>query len=136
LLFEASFYYLQTMFSFFKTIPVHLKIFPDRMELINLQSGQEVSGTPLQSFSSERLLIADYNSAETLARQLALDLGVQKKRLKVLVQPMKIERDGISTAEKRTLRDLAEQIGAKEVLIVTEERQVLRDDALQIMKEL
>ena len=106
------------------------------MELINLQSGQEVSGVPLHSFSTERLLIADYDSAETLARQLAKDLGVKKKRLKVLVQPMKIDSEGLSTAEKRNLLDLAEQIGAKEVLIVTEERQVSREEALQIIKEM
>ena len=124
------------MFSFFQTIPVQLKIFPDRMELINLQSGLEVSGVPLHSFSTERLLIADYDSAETLARQLAKDLGVKKKRLKVLVQPMKIDSEGLSTAEKRNLMDLAEQIGAKEVLIVTEERQVSREEALQIIKEM
>jgi hypothetical protein len=124
------------MFTFFQTIPVHLKIFPDRMELINLDSGEEVSATPLQPFSSERLLVADYTGAESMARQLARDLGVQKRRLKVLVQPMRIEQGGLSTVEKRALLDLAEQMGAREVFIVTEERQVLREEALQLMKEL
>ena len=49
---------------------------------------------------------------------------------------MKIDSEGLSTAEKRNLMDLAEQIGAKEVLIVTEERQVSREEALQIIKEM
>ena len=123
------------MFDFFKPTPVYLKIYPDKIEVINLKTGASVARSPLQPFSSPRLAVADYGNAEILCRKLAGELGLVRKPLKVMVQQMQVFEDGLSESEKRVLRDLAEQIGGTTVLIVTDDRWLSNEEALQILQK-
>lgn len=120
------------MFGFLKATPVYLKIFENKMELVNLRSSETFTGVPLQNFSTQRLLLANFNHAEELARRLVREARLQNKRIKVLVHPMHIAEEGISEIEKRALRDLAEQMGASSVLIVTEQKQLSLEEVKEI----
>jgi exonuclease VII small subunit len=123
------------MFRFFTAVPVHLKIYSNQMELTNLCTGELRSATSLQPFTTERILLSQFGPAVELARRLAKELRLRNKRLKILVQPMRIDKDGLSEIEKRALRDLAEQMGATQVYIVTEERTITTEEAAQILEE-
>lgn len=123
------------MFSLFVTTPVHLKIYPDRLELTNIKTGETHSGTPAEPFSTSRILLSRFGPAETLGRQLVKDLKLRHRRMKMLVQPMRIADDGLAEIEKRAMRDLAEQMGARQVYIITEEVLLTMEEILKILSE-
>ncbi|HEU4902570.1 MAG TPA: hypothetical protein VFT06_07245, partial [Flavisolibacter sp.] len=117
------------MFDFFKPLPVYVKVYPDKIEIINLKTGAAVARSPLQPFSSSRMVVADFGRAEILSRQLTKELGLANKSLNVLIQQMQVWEGGLSEVEKRVLRDLAEQIGARSVYLVTDDRRLSSDEA-------
>ena len=121
------------MLGIFQRTPVHVKIFRDKIEMINLKTGDSIAKSALQKFSSSRLLVADYSNAEELCRLIAKELRLPRN-IKVLIQPMEILEGGLGESEKRTMRDLAEQIGAVSVAIVTDVRSLTNEEALQILK--
>lgn len=124
------------MFNFFKPTPVYVKVYPDKIEIINLKTGASVVRSPLQPFSSSRMVVADFGGAELLSRQLVKELGLARKSLNVLIQQMQVWDGGLSEVEKRVLRDLAEQIGAGSVYLVTDNRRLSNDEARQILQDM
>ncbi len=121
------------MFNFLKPVHVHLKVYEDKIELVNLRTGQSAFQTG--KFSSPRMLIANFEIAQSISRDLAKELKLSGKRLKVLVQQMKVFEDVLTDTEKRALRDIAELIGAVSVALVTDERVLSSEEATQILKE-
>lgn len=124
------------MLNLFQRTPVHVKIYPDKIEIINLKTGQSAVKTALMRFSSPRLVVADYNKAEQLCRDVVKELGLAKGNLKVLIQQMQLFEDGLCETEKRVMRDLAEQIGGVSVALVIDDRPLSTEEALQIVKEM
>ena len=120
------------MFGLFKSPLLYLKIFPDKMEMINLSTGEAISRTA--SFSNSRLLIAEFKPAEVLAKDILKELGLSNKRSKILVQQMVVFEEILSETEKRTLRDLCELLGAGTVLIATNSEPLSREQAMEILK--
>ncbi|HEX7846515.1 MAG TPA: hypothetical protein VF476_12005 [Chitinophagaceae bacterium] len=122
------------MFNFFQRTPVYLKIYPNKIEIINLKTGESITRTALEKFSTERLVIADFNAAEKLAREIKKELGLPAS-LKVLAQQMKVYEETLSEAEKRMLRDIAEQMGAVSVFLVTNDIPVSNAEALEVLRQ-
>ena len=123
------------MFEWFKPVPVYVKIYPDEIEMIHLKKGTSVRRSAHLPFSNERMIIANFAHAETLGRAVAKELGVWNKSLKILVQQMKVWNGELSELEKRALRDLCEQIGGRKVFIVTDDRRLTNEEALQLLNE-
>ncbi len=106
------------MLNIFRKAPVYVKIYHNKIEITNINTQQTISKTSITKFSSNRLLVADYNIAEMLIREIIKELGLSGHTLKILIQQMKEFEDGLLEAEKRVLRDLAEQAGGARVYIV------------------
>ena len=122
------------MFGLFKSSLLYLKIFPDKIEITNLATGEVLARTAQTKFSNSRLLIAEFRPAEDLARSILRELGLSNKSSKILIQQMVVADEVLSEAEKRTLRDLCEAIGAKKVLIATNSEPLSQEQALEILK--
>lgn len=118
------------MFNIFRIIPVYVKIYPDKIEITNIKTQQTIARTSTTKFSSNRLLVAEYNVAQTLIREIVKELGLSRRSLKVLIQQMKEFEGGLYEAEKRVLRDLAEQAGGVSVYIVNR-TQIMNDEEIQ-----
>ena len=117
------------MFNPFQRIPVYIKIYPDKIEIVNIKTGQALSKVASTSFSSSRMLIAEFNVAENLIRDILNELGLSKRSLKLLIQQMKEFEGGICESEKRILADLGEQAGAVSIQIVNR-TQVLSNEEI------
>jgi hypothetical protein len=95
-----------------------VKIYPDKIEITNINTQQTISKTSNTKFSSNRLLVAEFNIAHALIREIIKELGLSRRTLKVLIQQMKEFEGGLYETEKRALRDLGEQAGGRSVYIV------------------
>jgi MreB/Mbl protein len=122
------------MINIFRKIPVYIKVYNDKIEATDLVTENTISLLATSKFSTIRIVIADFNNAETLLRQAFYELGLSRKyfspRLKVLMQIMEKLEGGLSDLERRGLRDLAEQAGAIEVYILEHHRKLSTQEAL------
>jgi hypothetical protein len=123
------------MLNIFRAIPVYIKIYPDKIEITNINTRQTISKTSATKFSSPRLLVADFNAADTLIREILKELGLSRRTLKVWIQQMKAFEDGLLETEKRALRDLGELAGARSVYIINR-TQILSNEEIQEMLKL
>ena len=118
------------MLNIFRTIPVYVKIYPDTIEITNINTQQTISRTSNIKFSSTHLLVTEFNIAETLIREMIKELGLSRRSLKVLIQQMKEFEGGLSETEKRALRDLGEQAGGRTVYIANRTK-VMNNEEIQ-----
>ncbi len=120
---------------FFKPLPVYVKLYYNAIEVTNLDSNVTVKKTAINNFSTQRLVLADFNNAEILLREILDDVIPKKfgvsKSLKTLIQIVENIEEGISELEKRGLRDLAEQAGSKEVYLWLNDKKLTDAEALQ-----
>ncbi len=99
---------------------VYVKIFSNRMELKRIESGKVVKEIPQEPYTTHRLLVGNFTSANTL-----LTRGVKKlhegKWLSpspiIVIHPMEKTEFGLSEVEDRALRELAIVAGARKVSI-------------------
>ena len=109
------------------------------MLVLNLKTATKLyqnlrAKTSLTKFSSARLLIAEYNAAQALLSEILKELRLSKRSLKVLIQQMKELEGGLSETEKRALRDLAEQAGARAVYIVNRTNTMTDEEIQDFLK--
>jgi hypothetical protein len=109
---------------FFKPINLHIKLHSNRIEIINLDTGESAAKTATENFSTPRIVIGNFSKANKLIEAVFEELDFRKMRkktfgaLRVLIQQMEKLEGGLSDIEKRAMRDLSEQAGADYVAIV------------------
>lgn len=110
------------MLSIFKRVPIYIKLFKNGVEIINLKTGEAISRKATEPFSSQRLIIADFNKANELIRSVLNDLLPKKNifpwQTKILIQQVEAVEGGLSHIEKRALRDLGEMAGGTPVILI------------------
>ncbi|NTS42383.1 hypothetical protein HRG84_15890 [Flavisolibacter sp. BT320] len=123
------------MLPFFRPAPVYVKVYPNAISITNLKTGETVHRTAAEPFSNTHLVVANFGLAERLGREIIKELGLSRRSLKTIVQQMKVYEDVLSEVEKRTLRDLCEQMGSKVVFIITNDKALSNEEALQVLNE-
>lgn len=121
------------MLSIFKRTPVYIKLFKNRIEIINLETGEKISRESLEIFSTQRFIIADFNKANALIKDILNDLLPRKsvfpRQTKILIQQVENVEGGLSEIEKRALRDLGEMAGGTPVLLIDHFRPLSETEA-------
>lgn len=105
----------------FKPTPYYIRIYKNKIEVKSLKTGKILKRESPINFSSNRLLLADFEVAEQFFRTVISEFSGSKiftRSLKVAMQPMELIEGGLSPTEKRAFRDSAEFIGAKKVVII------------------
>ena len=127
------------MFSLFKHIPVYIKISRNKIEVTNLHTGETLYRTASPAFSTDRLVMAHFNYAESLIRSTLKEMNFSKSLfppvLKMLIQQVEPVEEGLTEIEKRAYRDLAEQAGAVKAYLVEHFRPLSDHDALEEFKK-
>ena len=123
----------QNMINFFKRLPVYIKISHNKIEITNLTSGETVSRASQKQFSSDRMLVAEFNVAENLVREILAEMGIAKKNLKILIQQIDQFEDELFETEKRILRDLAEQAGGTEIYLVNRKKSMTKEEVIDFL---
>lgn len=122
----------------FKTIKTYIKISRNKVEVINLETGESASRTATEPFSAERNLVANFHNASETVNAVLKDLGILKPvwRSKViLIQQIENIEGGLNDIEKRALRDLGEMANAKAVYLVEHDRPLTINEALLALEK-
>jgi rod shape-determining protein MreB and related proteins len=98
---------------------IYVRITRNLFRVKNLRSGQEAQGVPEAPFSTTRLLVGQFESAQrTLKSTLAqVGSGWFLVSPNVLMHPLEMVEGGLSQIEERILQELAVGAGAKKVII-------------------
>lgn len=109
------------MLKIFKLKPYYFRIYKNKVEIKDLEADKTIIRTSPIKFSSERLLIADFEVAEQFFRAVMEEFSENKiftRPLKLVLQPMELNEDGLTSVEKRAFRDSGAHIGAKKLVIM------------------
>jgi hypothetical protein len=112
----------------FRRLPVYIKIYANKVEITNIKTDHTVSRSPLKNFSSNRLLVAEFNIAENLIKDILKEMGIGNKNLKIIIQQIDGFEKELFETEKRILRDLAEQAGATEIYLVNRKKVMSKEE--------
>ena len=116
------------MINIFKRLPVYIKIHANKIEITNLKTDHTVSRSSLKDFSSTRLLVAEFNIAETLIGDILKEMGIKNKTFKIIIQQIDSFEKELFETEKRILRDLAEQAGGAEIYLVNRKKVMSKEE--------
>lgn len=110
------------MLSIFKRTPIYIKLFKNRIEIVNLEKGEKISRESSELFSTQRFIVADFHKADALIRNILNDLLPKKsifpRQTKILIQQVESVEGELSQIEKRALRDLGEMAGGTPVILI------------------
>ncbi|MDD7998535.1 hypothetical protein UYSO10_0234 [Kosakonia radicincitans] len=94
-------------------IVLYVQLYKNRIVVRNLNTQQQVSGS--QTFSNQRILVADFLAAEKLLRSLIQQVAPRsfwhalipgKGRLKILAHALEMNEGGLSPVEERAILEL------------------------------
>ncbi|GAB3302803.1 hypothetical protein [Hymenobacter tenuis] len=122
------------MLGFFQKIPVHVKLYPNEIEVTDLRTNRTIRRIANQKFSSSRMLLADFHTAESLIKSTLGELGLRDKMLKVAAQQMVDLGGGISATEQRQLRDTCEFVGSAFNILLLHTREVPAAEVLGLLE--
>jgi hypothetical protein len=122
------------MLTLFKPLPVYIKLFSNKIEVTDLNTGNSLIKVAVDQFSNERLVIANFQNADTLLRSALKELlklrSFLQPSLKVVIQQMEKLEEGLSQVEIRALRDIAEMAGASHVKVIEHAKSLSQYEAL------
>ena len=99
---------------------VTVRVYANRFELRNIDTGKTVSVAAIKPFTTTRLLVGQFTEAERALKQgiKRLQAGGWFSRSPVmLILPMEKTEGGLSQVEERVLQELALGAGARRALV-------------------
>ena len=117
-----------------KSTRIYIKLTKDKVEATNLETGETISMRAINSFSSKRNIVGNFNNAYATVQAALKELGVKRNlfgsNLKVLIQQLEGTEGGLSDIEKRALHDIGEMVGGKKIVIVEHSKAMTENNAL------
>ena len=119
----------------FKTNKIYIQIKRNKITVINLETGEEISRIATEPFSTVRSVLSSFQPANETLLAAMKELGLKRSffALKAVIQQTEDTNGGLTDIEKRALRDLAENAGVNKVYIASEERPLSYEEALALM---
>lgn len=100
---------------------VYVKIRANQIEARHIESGRQRIAISQKPFTSERLLIGDFNAAAACLKQLLQDIKLGPPHYFpgpiAVMHPLEKIDGGLSPVESRLLRELALTVGARECAV-------------------
>ena len=98
---------------------IYVRITRNLFRVKNLKSGQEAQGIPEVPFSTTRLLVGHFESAERTLKSAIAQVGGSSFLVSpnVLMHPLEMAEGGLSQIEERVFHELAVGAGAKKVVV-------------------
>jgi rod shape-determining protein MreB and related proteins len=98
---------------------IYVRITRNLFLVKNLKSGQEAPGVPDVPFSTTRLLVGHFESAQRTLKSAIAQIGGTSFLVSpnVLMHPLEMVEGGLSQIEERVFRELAVGAGAKKVVV-------------------
>jgi len=108
------------MFSFDSEL--YIQIWPTKLTITKVKTGEVFQEECVGPFERSRLIINDFEAAEKQLRQSVRKVyenSFAPPAPRMVIHPMDLPPDGISSIEIRAFRDLAVSAGAREVKVYT-----------------
>jgi len=119
----------------FKTGRIYIKLWRNHVEISNLETGETITKPALNSFSSVRNVVGNFNYANEAIKSVLNELRLKPTflgaGLNIIIQQLEGIEGGLSDIEKRALRDLGEMAGGRKVFIIEHSQRLSMDEALQ-----
>jgi len=98
---------------------IYVRIGRDLLLVKNLKSGQETQVVPDQPFTTARLLVGHFESADRAIKKAFAQVGGNSflASPNVLVHPLQMVEGGLSQVEERIFHELAVGAGAKKAVV-------------------
>ena len=122
----------------FKTDYLYVKVSTNAVEITNLTTDETISRKAVEDFSTTRVVVANFNNITKLVISMLRELGISTSFFstkKILIQQMEKQDGGLSDIEKRALRDVGEQVGARFVILIDHPNKLSSEEALLELKE-
>ncbi|MEH6585537.1 MAG: hypothetical protein V7720_03210 [Halioglobus sp.] len=98
------------------SLPLYICIYINKITIRTLDgSDRFLEAEPDRPFSTKRLLIADFTSAESTLTEAVEKLrggGILRKSFRAVIHPIEMSQGGLSEVEEKALRELACSVGA------------------------
>ena len=125
------------MLDLFKPIPIYIKLFINRIEITRLDSEETISKNASDKFSNSRLVLADFENAQSLLKTMLKNWETKKliflRSYNAVIQQMENPDDGLSQVERQALAELAEFSGAGNVIVIEHSRKLTNEKALSML---
>ena len=108
------------MFGPFKTKYYYVQWRTNELTVKRLQTGTTIRRKSKKPFSNDRLILADFETAEQFLRTIIRELeprSIIPGQIDMVVHIMEAVPGGLSQVEQRAFRDSAEHVGARGVMI-------------------
>jgi hypothetical protein len=115
---------------------LYVKLMKNRIEVKHIQSGKIISKTAEMPFSNDRLIIAHFENAETLMKNIIHELFITKtfdRPNYFLLQPIDKEIIEITPVEYRIYNDFAASSGAAKVQIYPVQNDLTDEEVLSFL---
>jgi rod shape-determining protein MreB and related proteins len=98
---------------------IYVRVTRNLFRVKNLKSGQEAQGVPEAPFSTTRLLVGNFESAQSTLKAALAQVGSGSFLVSpnVLMHPLEMVEGGLSQIEERIFQELAVGAGAKKVIV-------------------
>jgi len=110
--------------------PVYIQLHKDKITARTVQPVREISVSAVKPFSHKRSIIGDFNSAETLLKDILHRLFEGKwfaPSPLVIIHPMELIDGGLTQIEVRALMELGAGAGARKVYVYVGDKLSNRD---------
>ena len=99
---------------------IYVRVTQNQFRLRHIEDNREITVSAIESFTTKRLLIGEFTTAEKYLKQ-GFDMIHQGKWLPaspvVVIQPLEMIDEGLSQIEERVLREVAAGAGARKVVV-------------------
>ena len=98
---------------------IYVRITRNLLRVKNLKSGQEIQLAPEHPFTTTRMLVGDFTSADHAMKKALAQVGANSflASARVLLHPLEMIEGGLSEIESRILMELAIGSGAKKAIV-------------------
>ena len=100
--------------------PIYVRVRKNQFRVRNLESAKEATFDAQPSFTTARLLIGQFQTAENVLKRAVKEMskgGIFAVSPQVLIQPLDMIEGGLSEVEERALREVAIGAGASKVVV-------------------
>ncbi len=101
----------------FKKNKYYIKLFVNRIEILDITNGKKYAVKSNLEFNNTRLLIADFNKAESFIKGVFKQYHLSTRYSIGIIQQMEMSEGGLSDVEKRILLEVFNVAGINEIHI-------------------
>ena len=117
----------------FTSIPIYANLYKNKAKICRLDTGQCITRESKEKFSNSRVLLGEFEIAENFLKNIITELTKDSfltPSLKVIIHQMELTEGGLSSTEKRALRDSFLHLNSKHIFIYEGKNELSHSEAL------